>query len=225
MLPEWDYEDTEHWGDLCKQFILCAKGSVQSPIDLSAADEVSLKPIEFDYHAGAQALFNNGHTVQVQCASNSGMIYEGQRYTLGQFHFHHPAEHTIDGQLMAMELHLVHKDLTTGELAVVAVMIQPGDDHNPAYAPIFDRLPGQISDAEHGQPLQFDPSDLLPDDCCHFYAYTGSLTTPPCSEDVHWFVLGTPVRLSQAQIDAFAALYDHNARPVQPRNNRPLLHT
>jgi len=225
MEPHWDYDDTEQWGDLCEQFTLCAQGSNQSPIDLSSAAQVPLKPLQFDYHTGTQALFNNGLTVQVQCASNSGMIYNGHRYTLGQFHFHHPSEHTIDGQLAAMELHLVHKDLSTAALAVVAVMIYPGADDNPNYAPIFDRLPCEICQARDGCQLRFNPGDLLPDDLSHFYTYYGSLTTPPCSENVRWFVLGTPVSLSQAQIDAFANVYAHNARPIQPRNHRPLLHT
>lgn len=225
MLPNWDYEDTELWGDLCEQFALCAKGSVQSPIDLSGAAEVPLKPLKFDYHAGAQALFNNGHTIQVQCASNSGMLHEGERYTLGQFHFHHPSEHTIDGQHMAMELHLVHKQLQTGTLAVVAVLIQQGETDNPCYAPIFDQLPSEISEPSNSNVIPFDPTILLPTDLSHYYEYTGSLTTPPCSENVHWFVLGTPVKLSKRQIDAFAKLYDHNNRPIQPRNKRPLLHT
>jgi len=225
MLPNWDYDHIDVWGDLCEQFAICAKGSVQSPIDLTNADEVSMKPIDFDYHAGAQAVFNNGHTVQIQCAANSSMVYDGERYTLGQFHFHHPSEHTIDGQYMAMEMHLVHKNPETDVLAVVAVMIQQGEVDNPCYAPIFDHLPLEVSDLAHADPLPFDPTILLPDDISHFYAYDGSLTTPPCSENVHWIVLGTPVQLSKRQIDAFARLYDHNNRPIQPRNQRPLNHT
>jgi len=225
MLPDWNYNDPEHWGDLCSQFAICAKGSTQSPIDLSQADEVTLAPLKFDYHGGVQALFNNGHTIQLQCSQNSSLVYDGLRYTLGQFHFHHPSEHTIDGERAAMEMHLVHKQMDTGQLAVVAVLIQIGEDDNPQYAPIFDNLPAEVGDTEHAKPQRLDPSALLPEDWSHYYVYTGSLTTPPCSEDVKWIILGTPVQLSLAQVDRFADLYHNNARPLQPRNTRRLLHT
>lgn len=225
MLPNWDYGDTAHWGDLCLQFALCARGSVQSPIDLSGAQDVALNAIEFAYHDGVQGLFNNGHTVQVQCVRGSHIVFEDKRYALAQFHFHHPSEHTVEGKPLAMELHLVHQHLRSGEIAVVAVLIDVGEDDNPRYAPIFDHLPRHISDKTQATPIRFDPSALLPDERSHFYAYAGSLTTPPCSENVRWFVLGTPVRLSQKQVDGFVHLYANNARPVQPRNERPLLHT
>jgi len=55
------------------------------------------------------------------------------------------------------------------------------------------------------------------------YRYDGSLTTPPCSEGVQWFVMTTPIALSGAQIGAFTTLFHGNNRPVQSLNERPVL--
>ena len=67
-----------------------------------------------------------------------------------------------------------------------------------------------------------DLNRLLPSDR-GYYTFTGSLTTPPCSEDVTWFVLKQPVEISKPEESAFAKRYAHNARPVQPLNGRSVL--
>jgi carbonic anhydrase len=114
--------------------------------------------------------------------------------------------------------HLVHKN-AEGQLAVVGVLFKLGKT-NPALAKVFAAMPSQAGDnkllAE-----SFDASDLLPAQR-GYYAFMGSLTTPPCSEGVRWQVLKTPVELSRAQLEAFRRLYPMNARPVQPLNGRKI---
>lgn len=220
----WGYEGEEgpdYWGELSDDYALCADGSAQSPIDISDAAELDLVDIEFNYGDTANRIFNNGHTIQVNVDEGSGIVYNGISYNLLQFHFHNPSEHTIDGQAAAMEIHFVHQDPNSGTLAVVGIMLTEGERGSEAYAAVFDHLP-----AEAGEPKArgnaFSLATLLPASRT-FYTYQGSLTTPPCSEIVRWLLLDTPIELSAAQIEAFAAIHQGNARPIQPRGKRDLL--
>ena len=163
----------------------------------------------------------NGHTIQVNVAADSYIVYNEITYDLLQFHFHSPSEHTINGEAAAMEIHFVHQDPNSGTLAVVGIMLTEGQDDNEAYAAIFDFLPADVGEPERtGDPLSL--VDLLPESQT-FYTYQGSLTTPPCSEIVRWLLLDTPVSLSAEQIEAFTAIYAYNARPTMPLGARDLL--
>jgi carbonic anhydrase len=222
---EWGYEvanGPDQWCCLKNEYSACGHGHAQSPIDLTGAAMTTLKPIQFNYQAVPLAIFNNGHTIQVRYAPGSCICYNEKTYDLLQFHFHQPSEHTIDGEPCAMELHLVHRHAGSGNMAVIAVMIVEGDETNTAYCPIFDHLPTEVGEPDAEPAGTINARDLLPDDSRHFFTYEGSLTTPPCSEIVRWLVLAEPVRLSREQLATFGAIYDHNARPVQPLNNRDL---
>jgi carbonic anhydrase len=119
-----------------------------------------------------------------------------------------------------MEVHLVHRS-DAGVFAVVGVLITQGR-HNPNYEPIWARLPEEAGAHESLADLTLDLGDLLPKRrlACR---YMGSLTTPPCSEGVRWFVLAEPIELSAEQIAEFAEIYDHNNRPTQPLRGRSLV--
>lgn len=220
--PHWTYEGeegAEHWGDLDPSFALCGTGRAQSPIDVSNATTLDLANITFDYQPSAMNILNNGHTIQVNYDAGSFITYNESTYQLLQFHFHHPSEHTINGEHAAMEVHFVHAD-DKGNLAVVGVLLTEDDTDNTAYAPIFENLPATASDPQAIGTLL--ASDLLPATQT-FYTYSGSLTTPPCSQGVRWLLLTEPVALSGAQIASFASIFELNARPVQPLNTRDLL--
>jgi carbonic anhydrase len=88
---------------------------------------------------------------------------------------------------------------------------------NATLKPVFDNLPKKKGLTFELK--EFNPADLIPADPTYF-AYTGSLTTPPCTEDVKWQVMRTPIEVSYAQLAAFKKLYKMNARPVQPLNGR-----
>ena len=217
--PHWDYEDVEAWGELAEDFAVCGEGMAQSPIDITGATELNLSDIAFNYADTALQILNNGHTIQVNTDSGNSILYNGIRYDLLQFHFHHPSEHTVDGVAAPMEVHFVHRDPNTGNLAVVGVMLVEGEA-NAALAPVFDNLTTASSEAA---PISnIDLNSLLPAGRS-FTTYNGSLTTPPCNEIVRWLVLDEPLALSAEQIAAFAALFEMNARPVQPLNGRDLL--
>lgn len=219
----WGYEGEAgpaHWGGLAPDFALCEEGAAQSPIDIANAQELDLVDIDFHYGATANNIFNNGHTIQVNVDAGSGIVYNGIAYKLLQFHFHLPSEHTTDGRAAAMEIHFVHQDPRSGNLAVVGVMLDEGA-HNEAYAAVFDNLPAEV-----GEPLAVGDdialAALLPESRA-FYTYQGSLTTPPCSEIVRWLVLTETLELSAGQIAAFAAIHAGNARPTLPLGARDLL--
>ena len=223
--PHWSYEGEEgpeHWGDLSEDYATCADGTAQSPIDLGDAIGVDLSNIEFHYGETMLNIFNNGHTVQVNVEPGSTITYNGIEYELLQFHFHHPSEHTYRGETANMELHLVHREPASGNLAVVGVLLLTAEEDNPAYPTVFNNLPDANGDAVIETSIMIDLGSLLPESKT-FFTYQGSLTTPPCSEIVRWLLLDTTVDLSEAQIESFATIFENDARPVQPHEGRDVL--
>lgn len=220
--PAWGYEgDTgpEHWGDLAPEYELCSTGTAQTPIDLAAAQETDLPDPEFAYQEAPLEVLNNGHTIQVPSDGASTMTIGDTTYELAQFHFHTPSEHTVDGEPLAGELHLVHQDAEE-KLAVVGVLLAEGEE-NPAIDPIVSHLPAEADSEEAPDEVSLNPATLLPESR-ETFQYDGSLTTPPCSEGVSWFVMTDPIEVSPAQLDALAEVMGENNRPVQPLNERDL---
>jgi carbonic anhydrase len=218
--PTWSYRGNDgpaHWGQLSPAYTECASGRQQSPIDITSAEQANLPKIEFRYTQAPLRILNSGRTIQVDVPPGSSMSVDGHTYQLVQFHFHSPSEEEIHGKRHTLVAHLVHKD-NAGKVAVVAVFLDAGEP-NPALDEIFRQMPSRPGPerAVEGKPI--DPAMLLPAKR-GYYEYDGSLTTPPCTEGVRWFVLKQAVGASRQEIDAFRALYPHNVRPVQPRNGR-----
>ncbi|AMO95764.1 eukaryotic-type carbonic anhydrase family protein [Collimonas fungivorans] len=217
----WSYQgktDPTHWAEGMPENAACRSGRQQSPIALSetSAKRVASKDFTIDYEPGSVALLNNGHTIQANVDdANDTVNYKGEAYKLDQFHFHTPSEHTLDGKSYPMELHLVNKG-SNGKITVVGIFIKEGKE-NPALQPVFADLPAtQTSSGRHAQ---VDIAALLPSDK-KALVYSGSLTTPPCSELVNWIVLEQPVEMSRQQISAFKAIFRDNHRPLQKLNHR-----
>jgi carbonic anhydrase len=216
--PHWSYEGSEgpaHWGDLSAAYRACSTGRAQSPIDieLAHADHAALPPLQVHYQATAATEIDNGHTIQDNVAPGDTLELDGTRYELQQFHVHHPSEHLLDGRRFPLEVHLVHR-AASGALLVLGVLVDEGLA-NHALGELVSHLPHRNA-IEH---LTIDPSELLPADH-HYATYTGSLTTPPCTEGVTWIVLTTPIHASRAQLDRVARAVRDNARPVMPLAGR-----
>ncbi len=198
----WGYSGAsgpDHWSEVSAT---CGLGKAQSPIDIVAPKKEKLPSINFSYHAAPLNVINNGHTMQVNYAPGSSIERDGQTYELVQFHFHHMSENAIKGQHAPMEMHLVHKD-KDGNLAVVAVMLKEGKA-NKEVETIWSNLPATEGKENEPASVTVDAEDLLPHK--HgYYTFTGSLTTPPCSENVLWLVMEEPVTLSKEQIAKFAS--------------------
>jgi len=244
----WSYPST-NWPSKCSQY---CDGERQSPIDIvttSPLPNMTGSALNMDnYYPGpvpSVNIKNNGHSVTISWDSPQvHEISEGGldgNYTLAQFHFHwgcdnsSGSEHTVDGKSYPMEMHLVHYKASYGSLgeaikhsdglAVIGVFWEIGVE-NADLKPITDNLsnitaPGTDADITFNKEIVFLTSPPM------FYRYKGSLTTPTCNEVVIWSVFEYPMQLSQAQMDAFRSLQDHdgntlcnNYRAVQPLNGR-----
>ena len=226
----WAYEDgpdavgPAHWGDLPGDG-LCALGKRESPIALSDSGTTAAAPakqptLAFAYRPSALTMTNNGHTVQVDYAPGSSVSENGVSYSLAQFHFHAPSEHTLDGRRFPLEIHLVHVD-ASGRPAVVVGLFAEEGAANGALQPIFAALPAHSGEKSAPAGATVSAAGFLPVDRA-FFAYDGSLTTPPCTEGIRWRVFRRPIALSRAQIESFRSLphFAHTNRPEQPIGNR-----
>lgn len=219
--PHWSYhgnEGPENWGKIAAEFATCSAGKNQSPIDISGVAEAELKSIEFNYQDSPLKLINNGHTIQVNVAPGSTISVNGHEYQLAQFHFHSPSEHTVEAKSFPLEAHFVHKD-KAGNLAVVGVLLKEGAE-NAALAPVWANMPGEVGKEKSVDGVTVSAKALLPSKP-EYYRYSGSLTTPPCSEGVTWLVMTEPMEVSKAQVEKFHSLMGGDTnRPVQPVNAR-----
>jgi carbonic anhydrase len=219
----WDYSEAHgpsHWGELKPEFAPCKSGHHQSPIDIRNPQKADLPPIQFDYKPAPLDIIDNGHTIEIMYGPGSFISVAGNKYELKQFHFHRPSEEKINGKGYEMAVHLVHAN-QQGKLAVVAVLLKKGQD-NPLVDELWKDIPGEKEKEEVFKNIKIDADTLLPAD--HgYYTFTGSLTTPPCSEDVTWYVMKHPVSLSAAEIERFSKLYRDDARPTQPLYDRVVL--
>jgi carbonic anhydrase len=247
----WNYDPNTpigplSWGFLggYNAFATCgtdkqAVGLRQAPINIVTA---GLKPsglpsITFRYKSTPLVVENLGRVVEVENETDNSGILVGlelaDTYQLVQFHFHTPSEHKIDGVADQMELHLVHQN-ALGELAVVGVLLKVDNTKaNPVFDEIFNNAPYLFfhQTATNDTHLKINPVDMLPKTHT-YYNYSGSLTTPPCSEGVRWYVLTQPAFVSSKAVAIYQGLlsqsplnnyYPFNARPTQLLNDRPVL--
>jgi carbonic anhydrase len=218
----WSYEGArgpEHWGDLDPQYAPCKEGKEQSPIDIRSAEKADLPALRFEYKSGPLNIINNGYTaVRVDYVHSGDFLIVGdQRYELTQFHFHRPSEEYVHGESSDMVLHLMHQ-ASDRKVAGVAVLLKAGKA-NPTIQKLWEYMPKAAGKSEEITRVDVNPENLLPSDAA-YYTYMGSQTAPPCTEGVAWFILKTPMEISVEQINAFAKLYPHDVRPIQPLNGR-----
>jgi carbonic anhydrase len=218
----WEYTGKRGalvWGKLDPAYKTCSKGHEQSPIDIRGARlNKALQPIEFHYIAGPVTLVNTGNTVVVHVSPGSYIVAGGTRYDLIEYDFHHPSETTIKGKLTDMEVHLLHKS-ADGKLAVLAIRLTEDiGNPNAMLAALWQHLPATAGATEKIADM-VNPGGLLPADR-GYWTYLGSLTTPPCTEGVRWFVFEQEMSISREQLRAFAALFKINSRPLQDPHGR-----
>jgi len=213
----WDYAGEmgpENWGD---EFPTCGKGQKQSPLNITGPYEKSKDTLVVNYKEGPLKILNNGHTIQVNVEPGSTLKINKEVYNLLQFHFHRPSEEQIDGKPMAMVAHFVHKN-AEGKLAVLGVLLNEGKD-NDAIKVLWDNAPKSEGPEVMPEKVKFNPASLVPAALTH-YSYEGSLTTPPCTEGVNFYILKTTVDIAKKQVADFP--FKRNARPVQPLNGRKI---
>lgn len=221
--PHWAYEGEsgpDNWGNLSDEFITCKTGKFQSPIDILHPFNADLPPLVLDFHTVAENLVNNGHTLQVTASDEDEFQLDDQTFILRQYHFHAPSENRINGKSFPLEAHFVHAS-EEGDIAVLAVMFEIGPE-NSALTPLLARLPKE-KNLEVSIDKRLDLRPLFPSDL-HYYRFSGSLTTPPCTEGLRWIVMKNTVTLSEKQLEMFKNALEHsNNRPIQPLNGRMIV--
>lgn len=221
--PHWTYEGKEgpeNWGKLSPEFATCDAGRNQSPINIEGSVHAAIKSLKAIQKFPAKDILNNGHTVQINFKEGNMLALDNAAFQMKQVHFHAPSENTIKGKSFPLEAHFVHAD-SKGNLAVIGVMYTEGKA-NPALDKLWEQLP-----TEKSEPTTLKnrviPSELIPESK-GYYRFSGSLTTPPCSEGVRWLLMKTPLTASKEQIEAFKhAVHHNNNRPVQALNGRVII--
>jgi carbonic anhydrase len=233
----WSYIDgptgPENWANLDKANLACSSGKMQSPININVdrALKTRLTPLEFLYRPSPLTIVDNGHTLMVKYGEGSNLLVDGRQYRLVQLHFHKPSEEAINGERTDMVVHMVHQHYD-GSLAVVAVLMttkmpdlerkswfgSASVEPNPLISTLWNNIP-LVKEREESPGVIIDVNQLLPTSKDYF-TYMGSLTTPPCTENVLWFVMKNPIYVSEDQVKNFDRLYPMNARPLQPKGDR-----
>jgi carbonic anhydrase len=220
--PEWGYAGEigpDRWGCLSSDYHLCSAGVEQSPVNLAGYVPGGTEPVTFDYTTIAVQARNNGHTVYLDFDPGSRVSVGGHRYELLGVHYHSPGEHLLDGESFAAELHLVHQD-AGGNLAVVGLLFRLGKP-SPLVEDLLGLAPATGVEADIGggpNAAEFVPSHS------GYYGYSGSLTTPPCSEGVRWMVMQGIGTVSPDQVDILQSLtHGPNNRPPQPIGDRQIV--
>ncbi|GHT84229.1 hypothetical protein AGMMS49960_09690 [Betaproteobacteria bacterium] len=223
---DWRYNGPagpEQWGKLRPDWRLCGEGLRQSPIDLgtSGAIAVDLDPVSFDYRTTSFRITDTGNLLRVAVGEGMEIEVRGRKYALTGITLHSPGEARFNGERAELEVHFAHHD-RDGRQAFVAVQAKRGEQSNPMLQTLLNNLPLEQYDSYTPPTAQLDLAAFLPTNSAHFL-YMGSLSAPPCSEEVLWIVMKEPVILSAEQLDVFTGLHPGNARPTQAANGRTVL--
>jgi len=228
----WTYSGEDgpgHWASLSPVYAACGQGHSQSPVDFGVSVIHGKVNMELDYKTTSlniahnemvDDIVDNGHTIQITAQPGSVLKLGDKVYHLKQLHFHTPSEHTLDGKHLPMEMHMVHQS-DDGKLAVLGVLIEEGTA-NKNIEKIIPYLPNAPGESKHLADVHIELNLQIPANR-EAYHYTGSLTTPPCSENVEWLVLREKLKFSAEQIKAFSSRMHNNSRPVQPLYGRKIL--
>lgn len=216
--PMWSYKGEtgpQQWSSLSSDYSAC-KGGRQSPIDLTKTTRLKKPSLKIQYESSKAQVVNRKRSTQVN-ATGGLLTFNSASYRLQQLHVHLPAEHTVKGKRHAAEIHLVHRAPGENRRAVIALFVRQGNRQNPALKPL-------VQGVEKGQKMtlkSYNPRSLFPSDWrSSYYRYQGSLTRPPCTENVQWVVLSNPIQASKEQLQALRTRHEGNSRPIQPRNDR-----
>lgn len=215
---DWKYTDgmaAENWSSANPDYATCDAGKMQSPIELDQANTIADVKLSAAYGPTNAKLALGRHKVQFDTPMGQGMISGDRLFNLLHIHFHTPSEHAVSGKRYPLVAHLVHAT-SDGTLGVLGVMFEAGEA-NPALQGMIDAMP-----RGNGGAATVDMSDIVPADLS-VTRYMGSLTTPPCRENVNWHVAETVLTASPAQIAAFEGALGMSARALQPLNNRLLI--
>ncbi|CAG8626746.1 2460_t:CDS:2, partial [Cetraspora pellucida] len=219
-----------YWYQLNETYGTCKGIKQQTPIDLKVEDFTNSTQIELNVIKPTDLiLLNNGHTYQVQRSEGTiekPALYEdatlkvdGETYYLAQYHFHMPSEHHIEGRDLLLEGHWVFKTSSEqdAKAAVLGVFFDLGERDEPGLEPIveiIDKKPVEVNDHVN---ITISLSEQIFKRVKTVYSYIGSLTTPPCTEDIRWFVSSDVQSISPSQFKSLKYVLKYNSRFTQKR--------
>ncbi len=219
--PDWDYSGAHgpaEWAFLSDDYAVCGEGLQQSPVDIAGYVPQRGPSLEFDYSGDAVSAANTYRQAYFTFGGEDNLDIGEASYHLKSAHLHAPSEHLVDGESFAAELHMVHDD-SDGNLAVVGILFRVGAA-NGMVETMLDEAPEAGRVIDDGLTLN---AESLEPESQSYYHYSGSKTTPPCDEPVAWYVLKTPLSVSQEQADRIMELSGGaNNRPVQPLGGREI---
>ncbi|TSB44696.1 carbonic anhydrase [Alkalicoccobacillus porphyridii] len=223
---EWSYEGhkgPDYWESLSSEYKACGQGSQQSPINIDTKENASIKEAEldlvFDYNETIYSVEDNDEIFQANSfdLNNNTLMINEDEYRLHQVALHTPSEHTIDEEEFPLEIQLVHENEEEEQL-IISVLVEEGKE-NKILKDVWMALPAK--DGVANRAVDFDATELIPE-LDSLYTYEGSLTTPPCTENVTWIVSNETVSLSEEQIKAVNKVSTENNRPVQELGSRDI---
>lgn len=225
-MPQWTYagkRGPDGWAALSPEFGACARQEGQSPVALSAAVAVAApcEPLRFRYRSSPLYITNDGRALRLGYDRGSFLVVEGLSYELVEVRFHVPAEHALDGRFADGELQLIHAN-NRGDIAVVAVALEGGRRVNQILRRVLEHAPAGAGEAFYGRNVGVNALFMLPGRKDYF-AYEGSLTRPPCTGGVRWYVMRSPLEVATDDLRRLAALVGPNARPLQPLGGRSVI--
>ena len=200
---------------------LCREGKNQSPILLdSSIGLTSAGALSFKATNSEGKLENKGTAIEVVDVEGS-LVYQGLTYKLINFHFHTPSEHRINKEHYPVEMHMVHQD-KSGKTAVLGFVIQLSTTRYSALPYVALQKVSQIGPGQTTTTSRLDFTEIIDYvKTKRFYQYGGSLTTPPCSEGLRWFVGTEPLYLDVGTYNALKAAVKYNSRIIQNAPGKP----
>jgi carbonic anhydrase len=219
----WEYtgeRGPERWGTLSSDYAICSQGAEQSPIELVSPRTLTVpcEPLRFRYRSSSLFIANEGNALRLGYDRGSFLVVSGLSYELVELRVHVPAEHRIDGNVADAELQLIHGN-NRGDIAILSVPIRAGHRSNRIFSRIVELAPGERGEQRYRRNVGINAMFLLPGRKDYFN-YRGSLTRPPCTEGVHWYVLRTPLEVDREDMERLQQLVVGSGRPVQAIGSR-----
>jgi carbonic anhydrase len=220
--PVYTYDEgprgPSHWEGVCNV------GRLQTPIDITNPEKIpldALPRILFNYQPAELDMVNdcNNYQLKLRFAPNRWLKVGKKPYRLSEVRFREPGETAVNGQRPPMALELVHLSPEANVL-IVEVPVMVGKE-NPTIKTLWQHIPYWGQEVKVAD-TKVNVMDLMPADR-GFYRFPGSLTAPICNEPVWWYVMKSPIEMSEAQIKQYRKYYHDTARPLQPLNDRPLV--
>ena len=220
-LPAWSYDGLAGpamWGKLHPSYAMCDRGRFQSPIDIRDGVGVDLPALNLEFRPSLFRVIDTGKTFEVHVTTGGALTVLGNFHRLMHIEFRHPAEERVNGKAFDMSMQLFFRDLQ-GRQAVMSVPLAATGKENPFIQAVWNHIPLVRNEPVSPPDVTVNLLQALPRDLSYFH-FMGSLTTPPCTEGVAWYVLKNPVEISPEQVAVFARLFPNNTRPIQSTNSR-----